>query len=332
MPQDPDADLGAVSKRHHSSLLEALRPSMEAFSVPAGEHIFHQNDVADGMHAITAGRVSIKSRTLADGLVELAQMGPGDIFGELSLIDHMRRSAMAVAVEPTSGYFMAREQFERLLIVGDPVACRLATHIRLLASARTRATLGGLALDPLPLAERRGHSSAGQARIKPTQSAPEIADLLQALHPFRHFKPAEIGKILQSASVFGLQAGSTLTDQGAPADGIHIVLRGAVRMSLHRPEAMEQLLIHGPGKIIGCTAAIDGLPHPVHLDVREDAWLVHMGQTQLKALESDQGGAAIKLLDLVSKQITRDLRSLSRHQGRRESMVALNHQAEVAHV
>ena len=155
---------------------------------------------------------------------------------------------------------------------------------------------------------------------------------MQTLHPFRHFKPAEIGKILQSASVFGLQAGSTLTDQGAPADGIHIVLRGAVRMSLHRPEAMEQLLIHGPGKIIGCTAAIDGLPHPVHLDVREDAWLVHMGQTQLKALESDQGGAAIKLLDLVSKQITRDLRSLSRHQGRRESMVALNHQAEVAHV
>jgi hypothetical protein len=57
-----------------------------------------------------------------------------------------------------------------------------------------------------------------------------------------------------------------------------------------------------------------------------------MGQTQLKAMESDQGGAAIKLLDLVSKQITHDLRSLSRHQGRRESMVALNHQAEVAHV
>jgi hypothetical protein len=49
-------------------------------------------------------------------------------------------------------------------------------------------------------------------------------------------------------------------------------------------------------------------------------------------MENDQGGAAIKLLDLVSKQITHDLRSLSRHQGRRESMVALNHQAEVAHV
>ena len=332
MPQDPDADHAAVFKRHDAALLAALRPSMEAFQVPAGEPIFHQNDVADGMHAITAGRVSIKSRTLADGLVELAHMGPGDIFGELSLLDPMRRSAMAVAIEPTSGYFMAREQFERLLLVGDPVTCRLAMHLRQLASARTRATLTGLTNDPLPLTERRGHSHADPARIQPTRSHAEIADWWQALHPFRHFKPAAISKLLQSASVFGLQAGSTLARQGAPADGIHIVLRGAIRMSLHRPEAMEQLLIHGPGKITGCTAAIDGLPHPVHLDVREDAWLVHLDQTQLKSLENDQGPTAIKLLDLVSKQVAHDLRSLSRHQGRRESMVALNHQTEAAHV
>jgi CRP-like cAMP-binding protein len=312
----------AAAARIGPDLIEALQASLTPFAVAPGELLFRQNDPADGMHVIAEGRIRVQGRTLADGLVQLAEVGPGDIVGEFSLIDLGRRSATAEAVEATQGHFLAREQFERLIFLGDAAAAGLARHIRHLACARTRATVTAIAETPLGVAEMR---PAPPRHAPPKPRAKDgIAAMLQALHQFSHIRAEEIGQILRAASVIDAQRGAVLAALAGAPDGLHLILRGAVRTGLPLSGGIEQLLIHGPGKIVGAVAAFDLGPQPAQLDVREDAILLHIPQERMARLEADTASASVKLVDLVSKQLTADLRALSRRQGRQRSMAALN--------
>ncbi|MGZ3375746.1 MAG: cyclic nucleotide-binding domain-containing protein [Phenylobacterium sp.] len=319
----------AAGARIGPDLIAALKASLTPFSVAPGELLFRQNDPADGMHVIAQGRIRVQGRTLADGLVQLAEVGPGDIVGEFSLIDLGRRSATAEAVEATEGHFLAREQFERLIFMGDDAAAGLARHIRHLACARTRSTIAAIAETPLGAAEVR---PVPPAQPPPTPRGKDgIAAMLQALHQFSHIRADEIAQILRAASVIDAGRGTVLSPREGPPNGIYVILRGAVRTGLPLAGGIEQLLIHGPGKIVGAVAALDGGPQPAQLDVREDAILLHIPQERVARLEADSGSASVKLVDLVSKQLTADLRALSRRQGRQRSMAALNARGD-AHV
>jgi CRP-like cAMP-binding protein len=91
-------------------LFSALPP--EAVAEVAGraaEHrlgrndvLFHEGDEAADLYIVTTGRIAIANRS-ADGRESLvALMGPGDLFGEMSLFDGQGRSADARALEPST--------------------------------------------------------------------------------------------------------------------------------------------------------------------------------------------------------------------------------------
>jgi CRP-like cAMP-binding protein len=302
--------------------IAALAAALEPFRLAPGELLYRQHDPADGMHVVAHGRIGVQGRTLADGLVDLAEIAAGDVVGEFALIDDGRRSATARALEATRGWFLPRGQFERLVLVGDPAALGLARHVRRLAASRSRGTLGALAGEPPLDGELR---AAGEGAPAPSGRTPdELAALLLALHQFRAFTPAEAVELLAGAQVFEAPRGTVLARPGQAADGLRIVVRGALRLGLARPGGVEQLLVHGPGKVAGAGPAVDGEPHAGQLDVREDALVLQVGQTQAQAWLAADAGMAGKLAELVGRQLTADLRALSRHQGRRRSMAALN--------
>lgn len=62
----------------------------------AGEKIFLEDDAADTMYMVRSGRVDV----ITYGTV-LENVRTGGIFGEMALIDNGRRSAAAMAAEPT---------------------------------------------------------------------------------------------------------------------------------------------------------------------------------------------------------------------------------------
>jgi CRP-like cAMP-binding protein len=320
---EPEADLASVTAFRDlgPGLLASLHASLEPFAARPGEMLFRQNDAAEGMHVIIAGRVRIQGRTLADGLTHLADIGAGEVVGEFGLVDQGRRSAGAEALEPTSGFFLPREQFERLLFVGDPAAQAVAREIRALACRRTRATLSAMAGEAMSPGERRASASAQRPQPRTAEGA---ADMLQALHQFRPFKPAEVAELMAAGQVLEAPRGARLAAEGDPADGLWIVIRGAVRTGLDRPGGVEQLLIHGPGKLVGGVAALDGAAQPAGLAVREAALLLRLPQAKIAAWAAQPASAAAKLVDLIAKQLVADLRALSRHQGRKRSMAALN--------
>jgi len=80
--------------------LEQLSEKGSLKTFNAGAEIFAQGDQAQSLFVIRSGTVKI-GRESADRTIELAQLGSGAHFGEMSFVDGEPRSASATAVERT---------------------------------------------------------------------------------------------------------------------------------------------------------------------------------------------------------------------------------------
>jgi CRP-like cAMP-binding protein len=80
----------------------------------AGHVIARQGEIGTGFFVIASGRV----RVVRDGS-GIAEMGPGEFFGELSVIDGAPRNAQVVTIEPTVCLGIASWDFEAVLL-GQP--------------------------------------------------------------------------------------------------------------------------------------------------------------------------------------------------------------------
>ena len=77
---------------------QELRAQMVEVRLPRGQSLFDEGDPGDRLYVVTEGKVKL-GRTAADGRENLlAVMGPGEMFGELSLFDPGPRTATATAV------------------------------------------------------------------------------------------------------------------------------------------------------------------------------------------------------------------------------------------
>jgi CRP/FNR family transcriptional regulator, cyclic AMP receptor protein len=76
----------------------ALKASMVESPLQKGDVLFNEGDSGDRLYLVSAGKIKL-GHTSADGRESLlAVMGPGEIFGELSLFDPGPRTATATAI------------------------------------------------------------------------------------------------------------------------------------------------------------------------------------------------------------------------------------------
>ena len=78
---------------------------------PAGHVIARQGEIGTGFFVVITGKV----RVVRDGTA-VASLGPGEFFGELSVLDRQPRNAMVTADEPTSCLALASWDFEKVLL------------------------------------------------------------------------------------------------------------------------------------------------------------------------------------------------------------------------
>jgi CRP-like cAMP-binding protein len=77
---------------------------------PTGGVILRQGEIGTGFFVIVAGRV----RVVRDGET-IAHLGPGEFFGELSVLDRLPRNAQVAAEEPTTSLALASWDLETVL-------------------------------------------------------------------------------------------------------------------------------------------------------------------------------------------------------------------------
>ena len=99
--------------------LAALAERATSVDFPAGHVIARQGEIGTGFFVIIDGTV----RVVRDGAV-VARLGPGEFFGELSVLDRMPRNATVASETPTTCLALASWDFEKVLL--DQPALALA--------------------------------------------------------------------------------------------------------------------------------------------------------------------------------------------------------------
>ncbi len=90
----------------------------------AGTQIFREGDPGRHAYLIERGRVEISAMKGGQGLV-IAVLGPGELFGEMALIDNQSRTATATALEETEVVAISRDRLQGKIEQADPLLALL---------------------------------------------------------------------------------------------------------------------------------------------------------------------------------------------------------------
>jgi signal transduction histidine kinase len=95
--------------------LEHLRGATRELTFAANQPIFRQGDPGDGIYFVKEGLVQIATTVSTGETKELSKIAPGDLFGEMAVLDNDPRSAGATADMQTTVYFISRAELLKLL-------------------------------------------------------------------------------------------------------------------------------------------------------------------------------------------------------------------------
>ena len=166
----------------------SLRASMSPVKVSKGHTLFKEGDAGDRLYVVVDGKLKLGTSS-SDGRENLLSiLGPGDMFGELSLFDPGPRTATATAVTDAKLLSLAHDQVIGLITqhpkVGLQLLGRLAQRLR-----RTNEVLADLVFSDVPgrvakaimdLGSRFGVSKDDGLHVNHDLTQEELAQLVGA--------------------------------------------------------------------------------------------------------------------------------------------------------
>ena len=167
---------------------DALRAVMREERLGRGQVIFREGDDGDRLYVIIDGKVKI-FRTSPDGRENmLAVLGPGDMFGELSLFDPRPRTASVATVTDATLLSMAHDDL-RPWLSGRPAVATSLLQALAQRLRRTNEAMADLVFSDVPgrvakvlldFASRFGSPTDEGVRVTHDLTQEELAQLVGA--------------------------------------------------------------------------------------------------------------------------------------------------------
>ena len=167
---------------------QALGSAMTSRAVVRGHVVFREGDTGDRLFVVIDGKVKI-SRASTDGRENLlAVLGPGEMFGELSLFDPGPRTATASAITDSTLASLDHDDLRPVLFERPGVAVNL---LRALAQRlrRTNEAMADLVFSDVPgrvakalldLADKFGEQEDDGLRVRHDLTQEELAQFVGA--------------------------------------------------------------------------------------------------------------------------------------------------------
>ncbi len=166
----------------------ALRASLTERSVAKGEIIFQEGEPGDRLYVILEGKVKL-GRSSNDGRESLlAILGPGEMFGELSLFDPGPRTSTAAALTDAVILALSNEQL-RPWLAGRPEVAAALLQALARRLRRTNEAMADLVFSDVPgrvakalmdLGEKFGEITAEGLMVTHDMTQEELAQLVGA--------------------------------------------------------------------------------------------------------------------------------------------------------
>ena len=224
-PQDTTALLGRIPL--FAELAEDELGRVADVAVPrrfeADEVVFREGDSSNTCYVIRTGHARAVREHPDGRSITLARFGPGDIFGELAMLDDERRSATVETIEETEVIAILGPDMRRLLREHPDLAVKLIVSL----GRRLRETNERLARQSFQTVQSR------------------VASVLAQLVKAEHDEGAPDGDVLITSTQAQLAqlAGSSRESASrflAVLERAGIITQGRGRLIVHDPGALER--------------------------------------------------------------------------------------------
>jgi CRP-like cAMP-binding protein len=296
--------------RHFSDeLLIPLARIVIPESVGANQAIFTEGEPNRDLKIIRQGCVHI-TRSTPVGTQVLTSLSTGALFGEVSYLDRLPRSATAVAVGPATVFTIPAEALDRAVADNRELAVSLLWGFWRTLADKVRAAnlqmneLFGAPATPAPA--QRTPVNVGR-RVHLTEESK--VDILRE----QGLSAQELRLLAKYSREKSFHADALIFGEGEPGDSLYIVVDGAVRISRMVPGMGEEcLLILSRGEVFGELALIDDRPRSA--DARSHGGpctVFAVSKSLLEEVLSMDPDAAVQFLNLLCRLLCRRLRAMN---------------------
>ena len=292
---------------------EDLAAGLELRRFGPGEALTVQGATSDGAYVIASGTVVVTARLPGGGESAIAELGPGDLVGEMSLLMRGgRRTATARARGDVEALFTDRRYFEAALHLLRPASLKVLRGLGLTIADRLRVIRGrsralvDLAPDdslfrPLPGGEPYA------------AAAFDVRAFLPILPCLRDFAPEELDTLYSMARVEHVPRGASLAEEGRACDAPRLVVRGALLLGQRHGDRIHQLDILGPGRFAGVAPVLEASPAGAAILVAEDSTLLAFDTARFVDLWRGKGRTSLRLLEAINGDLVLSLNTASNH-------------------
>jgi len=296
--------------------LEEIGRALRRRTMPAGEVLWRQGGQATAMVLILDGRVSVSLHLPGQRAVEVASLGPGEVLGDIPLLDGGAHTATASVAESATLLFLGRADFSALISRRTATSFALKRRIASVVCDRLRRQLAALAAS----------LGRGAAEPPPPQAVPVVDELefcgppdsgyVRRLATFHAFDSLALWGFLTAGRFARCPPGRTLVAEGSTSTACYVTMNGAVEKILVRGDRRIRVGLAGPGAAFGYEGLIDGGPAPVTAATRERTLLLMVPQEAFERLFHGETAGSHVFLDVIHRDLVAALRQALRPHAR----------------
>lgn len=222
----------------------AVLSALKLVRARPGSDVIREGDAGQSFYVVARGSVSVWRKDREAGQIQLAELRDGAIFGELALLSSAPRSATVSAIQD----------------------CDLLEFDRdaLTAASSTVATIA------------RALSQFTQERL--------VNNLVTTAPIFRPLDRAQRMSLVKRFSAYEAEVGTALIRQGAPGQGLFVVLRGEVSVARSEDGNEVQLARLGPGDVFGEIALLGNEPTTASVTATQPTTVLMLGRDYFQKL------------------------------------------------
>ena len=296
--------------RHFSDeLIIPVAKHATVSSFTADEVIFTEEDATRDLKIVREGAVRIVRATPVGNQV-LTNLDAGSLFGEVSYLDRLPRSATAVGFGDGVLYTLRADELDAVVESNRELAVSLLWGFWQTLAAKVRsanAQMSDLFGAPVKPRDPQRESDGGGTRVHLTEETK--LDILRE----QGLSSQEMRLLAKYSSEKSYPANALIFAEGDPRDCLFIVVDGSVRISRMVPGMGEECLtILERGEVFGELALIDEQSRSADARAHSGGCTVFsISRSLLEEVLSMDPDAAVQFLNLLCRLLCRRLRAMN---------------------
>jgi len=277
----------------------------------SGARLVRQGEASRGAFLIRVGDLEAHVALPGGGTLTVAQFGPGDMFGEMSLIERGVVSATVVAQSNVKAWFVNRDDFRAMVASRDAEALEMQRTITRTLADKLRVLNDRVAAHPAaedrPAVDPAPASDPLAAVPRSGEASFDWRAYLPILPFFEGFDGQSLETLVAGAKVMELPRGAWVFAAGLPADACFLVIRGALEVFTRGNSLDRRVAIAGPGELVGFMGVLRGAVHAGNARVREACCLLEIPKKEFLEVYNGGSGATVSLHHAIHRSLMRSI-------------------------